>query len=236
MDNSEKLINKIREGNLRPLPRWRFILRETVSWLVFAVAAVFGALAFSVILFAIQQVDFNLLRHMSHSWIELVLAVLPLLWLIFMVVFLVAAILSIRTSKRGYKFTSPALVGICAALSLLLGTLFFITGGGKWLENAFDTNISTYESINERKIKLWSLPEEGFLSGTIVKVIGDSMVLEDFSGKKWTIDIKNIDIVPSVKLEAGEQIKIIGKMKSGITFQAEKIRPWGGAERMKKGP
>jgi hypothetical protein len=236
MDNSEKLINKIREGNVRPLPRWRFIIKEALSWLIFSIAAAFGAVAFSVILFAMQQVDFNLLRHISHSGIELVLALMPVFWIVSLVIFLVAAIISIRNSRKGYKFTSPALLGICTALSILLGTLFFITGGGKWLENAFDTNISFYESINDRKVKLWSVPDEGFLSGTIVKVVGDSMILEDFSGKKWSIDIKNIDVVPSVKLESGEQIKIIGKMISGITFQAEKIRPWGGAERMKEHP
>jgi hypothetical protein len=233
MDNSEKLINKIKEDKLEPLPRWRFTLKDTTAWTVFTVAAVFGALAFSVVLFSVQQAEFDLLGHMSHSWLEFLLALVPLVWIICLVVFLLSAIISIRNSKKGYKFPSLTLVGLCASISILLGTLFFLVGGGQWLENTFEDNVSIYESVQDRKTKLWSMPEDGYLSGTILRVAGNSMELEDFQKKTWTINIDDIDIVPSVSLEKGEKIKIIGNMTSETTFLAEKIRPWGSMERMK---
>jgi hypothetical protein len=233
MDNSEKLISKIKEGNVKPLPKWRFVLKNASAWTVFIVAVAFGALAFSVVLFSIQQAEFDLLEHMSHSLLEFLLALIPLIWIILLVVFLIAAIISIRNSKKGYKFSSLSLVGLCASISILLGTLFFIIGGGQWLENAFDDNVSIYESVQDRKTRLWSMPEDGYLSGTITSIAGDAMRLEDFQGNTWTIDIKVIDVVPSVSLDKGEKIKIIGKMISKDSFTADKIRPWGSAERMK---
>jgi cytochrome c-type biogenesis protein CcmE len=233
MDNSEKLINKIKEGNVQPVPRWRFTVKDAAAWCTFCIAVVFGALAFSVVLFSIQQAEFYLLEHMSHSLLEFLLALIPLIWIILLLVFLVAAIISIRNSKKGYKFSSLSLIGLCASISILLGTFFFMVGGGKWLENVFDNNVSVYESVQERKTKLWSMPEDGYLSGSISSIQGDSMKLEDFQGKNWTIEINHTDVVPSVSLENGEMIKIIGKMTSDDTFIAEKIRPWGSGERMK---
>ncbi|MBK6785516.1 MAG: hypothetical protein IPG79_18530 [Saprospiraceae bacterium] len=40
---------------------------------------------------------------------------------------------------------------VSAALSMTIGTLFFITGGAKWLEKKFETHIESYESILEKK-------------------------------------------------------------------------------------
>jgi hypothetical protein len=78
------------------------------------------------------------------------------------------------------------------------------------------------------------MPEEGYLSGTIISIAGNSLELEDFQNKTWSINIDDIDIVPAVRLEKGEKIKIIGSMTSEDTFSAEKVRPWGSEERMKR--
>jgi hypothetical protein len=231
MDNSVKLIEKIKEQQVKPLSRRRFTARNNIIWLVFIFCVLFGALAFSVILFAIQQVDFDLIGHMSHSRIELILGLVPFFWIISLVVFLVIAMISIKNSKKGYKFTSPSLVGFGTGLSILAGTLFFISGGAQWLEHAFAANVSQYESIQERKTEVWSVPEDGFLSGTILSAGDSTFELDDFNGKSWIVDFKNADIVPSISIIDGEKIKLTGKMTSGNTFKADKIRPWGGFQR-----
>ena len=120
------------------------------------------------------------------------------------------------------------------SLSILSCTLFFIAGGGKWLERAFAVNVSLYESIQEKKTKLWMLPEEGYLSGTIESATEDSIYLKDFNGDLWTILHREADISPSVSMKKGEKLKIIGTMLSESRFQAEKIRPWGGLNRFNK--
>ena len=209
-------------------------MKNAAAWLLFIFAVVLGALAFSVVLFAIQQIDFDLIAHMQHSWFELLLGLLPFFWIVSLVLFLVAAMISIKNSRKGYKFSSPSLLGFSTALSILLGTLFFISGGAKWLENAFATNISLYESVQDKKIKLWTMPEDGYLSGTITEVDDDSLRLTDFNDKAWTIMIRGAEIVPAVSLVEGEKVKITGEMKSGDVFKAGKIRPWGGADRMRE--
>lgn len=230
MDSSSKLMEKIREQQVKPIPRWRFILKNSITWTLFILALLFGALAFSVILFSIQQLDFNILTHMSHSLAELLLALLPFFWLISLVILLILAAFSLKNSKKGYKLTSARVIGYSTALSILLGTLFFISGGGKWLENSFATNVSVYESLNERKTKVWSTPEAGQLSGTITATYGDSVELKDFNGVLWIILLQDADIVPAVRLEEGEMIKLTGRMLSEQRFAGDKVRPWGGMQ------
>ena len=219
---------------MKPIPRWRFTLKNALTWSVFIISALFGALAFSVILFAIQQLDFDLVAHMSHSRFELLLGLMPFFWIVTLIIFLVMAMISIKNSKKGYKFSAPKVMAFSISLSILSGTLFFIAGGGKWLERAFAVNVSLYESIQEKKTKLWMLPEEGYLSGTIESATEDSIYLKDFNGDLWTILHREADISPSVSMKEGETLKIIGTMLSESRFQAEKIRPWGGLNRFNK--
>ena len=228
MDPSEKLISAIREKDIRPTPEWRFRLKEVLFTGSFLAAAVLGALAFSIILFAIQQTDFNVLGHLSHSRLELFLGLLPLLWIACLILALTAANYGIRHSKKGYKFTLARRAGYSAALSLLLGTAFFITGGAQWLEHAFAVRVSLYDSIQDKKIRLWSMPEEGQLAGEILKIDPDRFDLRDFNGKNWAVQYDSAWIAPVVLLEKGEKIKLVGVMTGRGRFQAGEIRPWEG--------
>ncbi|MBK9013752.1 MAG: hypothetical protein IPM82_06495 [Saprospiraceae bacterium] len=228
MKGSEKLIEAIKQQDIQPVPKWQFSLKNGLAWAGFLVAVVLGAMAFSVILFAIQQTDFNMVSHLSHSRLEMFLGLLPFIWIVFLIVFLAVAFYSIQYSKKGYKFTAAKLVGFSALLSILLGTLFFIGGGGHQLEHAFAVNVDVYESLQQRKTKLWSMPEDGYLSGQIEEVSAEYFVLKDFNNKAWKIHYESAFIAPVVRLEKGETVKLIGKLASKDEFTAEEIRPWGG--------
>ena len=218
---------------MKPIPRWRFTLKNSLTWFVFITSIILGALAFSVVLFSIQQVDFNLVSELPHSWLTWLLGLLPYFWIITLVVFLVAAILGIRSSKKGYKFNAMALAGFSTAFSILLGTLFFISGGGRWLEQTFASTVGIYESIQDRKVKLWVLPDEGYLAGTIKRIQGDEISILDFKGNAWTVAFTDADIPPVVALENGAEIKIVGERTGPGKFRADMIRPWGGEGRLR---
>jgi hypothetical protein len=234
MDNAAKLVEKIKQENLRPKARWRFTLKNVMAWLGFVSAAFIGAVSFSVILFAIQQVDFNVVDHISHSLLELFLSMIPMVWILCLIVFVSMAAISLQYSKKAYKLGSLKLIGLCVAFSILTGTLFFYSGGAKWLEQAFDTNIDIYESIQDRKTKMWTQPTEGYLSGIIQSVDDNAFELRDFTDKLWQVEYQDVDIVPSVSVIPNEKIKMIGKMTGDNKFIAEKIRPWGGEFRQKR--
>lgn len=228
MKRSEKLLQTIREQELRPIPRAWFTLRNAFVWTGFTLSALLGALAFAVILFCIQQTDFNLIAHLSHSKLELFLGLLPFFWLGALSVFLISAMLSFRQTPRGYKVTPGRLAAYNAGLSILAGAILFLAGAGPKFEQVFDTNLGLYESMQEKKVKLWSAPEQGYLSGVITTANDTSLTLRDFKGQDWNIDCQEAFVAPVVRLEAGEQIKLVGKMSQSGNFKADEIRPWGG--------
>lgn len=234
MENSKKIIETIKGKNIRPIPRSYFVAKNIMVWLAFAASVLIGAAAFSVILFSIQQTDFDLVSHLRHSRFEFVLGVLPFFWITVLIVFLIIGFFSVYHSKNGYKLKWSAPLAISVALSVLLGTLFFIAGGGERLEKTFALRLSLYESIQEKKAKIWMAPEEGFLAGKI-DTVGDSLFqMTDLQGKTWQINFREAFIPPVVLLEKGETVKLVGKLTGYNHFTAAEVRPWGGPEHRKK--
>ena len=54
------------------------------------------------------------------------------------------------------------------------------------------------------------------------------ILIEDFDGKKWKINIQNTVIRPRASLELGGKIKIIGEILEENVFTAKEIRRWEG--------
>ena len=227
MNNTEKILEKIKKENIKPIPRWRSSVGEILTWAGYLLFLAFGSISFSVILYTIQQSDFELLKHYGHSTLEFLLVFFPLLWLIILLLFLGASVLSGIKSYRGYKLGYGRWLGFSTLMSLVLGTLLFVYGGGKWFEQTFADKIEMYNSLEEKRIRIWSDPEDGRLSGKITRVEEKSIELSDFQNHRWYINIENAFVAPRVLLEEGEFIKINGSRESDDHFRATDLRPWG---------
>ncbi len=228
MNNAQKIIDKIKGENIQPRPEWSFASAEYIKWGAFMLFISIGSISFSIILFAISVNGFDMLQHFKHSKLESILVILPILWLATLILFLGGSIVSIMHTGRAYKYSFGKWVSLSTGISIAIGTLFFITGGAKWLEHKFETNIESYESIQEKKTAIWSQPELGTLSGEIVEVAGDTLYIKDFKSRFWTIDISSAFIAPKVVMETTEQIKLNGKKTGDAIFKADQIKPWGG--------
>ena len=234
MNNKDKIIEIIKNQNIKPKPKWYFAFKNISVWLFYIFFMLIGAISFSVILFSIQQTDFELLSHLGHSKLELFLSVLPFIWLILLIIFILGSLFAIYNSKRGYKFTFSKLIAINVGLSIIFGTIFFVGGGAAWFENAFAIRTGFYESIQKRKQKIWQNPQKGNLAGIINKVENNGLEIIDFENKKWIINIDSTFIANPVLLEKDEKIKIIGSKINDSVFKAKEIYPWGGKEMRNK--
>jgi len=231
---SQKLLNKITAEQIKPSPRWHFILRNYIFWSVFLIFVVLGSIAFSIILYAITENDFDLLSF-SGSKIEFLFSVLPLLWILFLVIFSIISIFGIRHTKTGYRYSFLKILSFNILLSIFSGALFFYTGGAEKMERIFAENISVYKSFEERRISRWSHPENGFLSGLILENKSkDIILIKDFNGMKWEINIQDAFIRSKLYLNQGEKIKITGEILEDNIFTAQEIRKWEGRESRRK--
>ena len=234
MSNTDKLMQRIKDSGDQPIPKWKFVLKRSIIWFSFGFAVIAGSLAFSVILFSLRETGFWALQHLDHSGWEMVLSLLPFIWLIALLIFLLVAIYSIQSSDKGYKLTLSKWVGYSAAISIVLGTIFYLGGGGQWLENTFASKASFYESVQEKKARIWMQPENGLLAGTLTEIKPDALIMKDFNGKSWVIKYEDAFIAPVLRLEEGEEVKLVGNIKVDNTFLAEEIRPWQGRKKSRQ--
>ena len=225
----------MKEQNIKPIPKWRFTLNRFLIGLAIIISIGIGGLAFSIILFSIQQLGFDLITHMTHSTVEFLLGLLPFIWIILLIIFLVLGMVRIKNSRKGYKLSPARLLAYNTSFSILFGVLFFISGGAQWFEHVFDVNVSSYESVREKKVNMWSMPEKGYLSGTIESITDNSLILRDFSNKRWVIDFKDAKIPAVLDMEEGSEIKLFGQMISKTEFKASELKPWGGNQRFYNG-
>jgi len=228
MNTFDKISKQIKDEDIKQTPKWYFFFKNARIWAGFLISVIIGAMAFSVILFSVQQADFVLLNHAEHSKFESILVFLPFFWIVILIIFSIFAFYSIRSSKKAYKYSLMSLIRLSTFLSILIGTLFFISGGAQKLEQSFANKIEAYNSLQEKKLQIWLNPTEGLLAGEIIKTVSDTIYLKDFSKKEWKIVFKDVYIPPILELERGEEIKLVGVLKSDTTFIAKEIRPWRG--------
>ncbi len=236
MNTFDKISQQIKNEDIKQTPKWHFLFKNTRIWVAFLLSILIGGLAFSVILFSIQQSDFELLSHAKHSKLERILVFLPFFWIVILFVFSIFAFYSLRSSKKAYKYSLLSLLSLSTFISILLGTLFFISGGAQKLEESFANNIEAYKSLQERKLQIWMNPENGMLAGSIHKINSDTIYLIDFSNKHWKIIYKDVFIPPILELEKDEEIKLVGSIQNHGIFVAKEIRPWKGFGKQSNNP
>lgn len=232
MSNAQRLVERIRSDRLKPRPRWMFAAMTALLRLVYVASAALGALAFSVVLFAVQQAEFNLLTHATHSRLELFLSLLPLAWLGLLAVGLALAADSARRQPGGYKIAFARRLLYSLGMSAVLGTVLFVAGGAQVLERSFAERVGFYESLQEKKARMWSQPERGYLSGELLEANGAQLRLRAFDGQEWAVRYDSVSfIAPIVRLLPGDTIKIVGIQRAERAFSAREIRPWVGLGR-----
>lgn len=227
MENAKKLLEKIQHDHVTQKSRFEFTAKNVLFWMLFSASILIGGLAFSVMIFAFSQTEFDLIEHLTHSRIEFILSMLPILWIILTGIFAILSIWGVRHTKKGYKYSPLTVIGGSILCSIVLGTVFYLSGGAERFEAIFARNVPGYQSVEEKKLTTWSNPEQGFISGTIQST-GTTILLKDWNGDDWQIDTTNALIRGRASMNVGSQIKIIGELQQDNQFKAEEIRPWNG--------
>lgn len=223
-----RLLEKIKKEAIQPKPKIYFSLKSIGLWILLFGSIVLGAIAFSIVLYAYQESGLEIPDLRTQSRTALFLALTPLLWVLGLFLFLALAIWFTRATPRGYKLTWTYIILLSVLLSMTTGYLCFKAGGAEFIDSSFYFSRLDLPSIENQKRKIWSDAEQGRLSG-VIKEAGDTiLVLEDFRGKVWALNIAKTFIRPRVNYRAGEEIKCLGSLTPEGTYIVTEIRPWVG--------
>jgi len=225
---SNEVLKKIKDNNIKPKPLWYFITKNYFIWSVFGISIILGSFAFSMVLFIIKQLDWDIYHYMGGSFLSTVFVSLPYLWLIFLILFTGIAYYNFIHTKRGYRFKFMSVLLMSLIISIILGTGLYFNGFSERLENIFSEKIPYYNRLVYSCEEQWMQPERGLLAGTIIEtgLPENNFILMDLNNNRWKIEASKVIWKGKTTSVVGLKIKLIGKRIDDNNFKAMEIRPW----------
>lgn len=226
-DISRKALERIREEDIHPEAMWKFVLRKTLLWTGIAFAGVFAAISLSVIIFSIFSIDHGILGFAPRRLFSpAVFRSLPPLWIGSLLAFMTLAIFEYRETGHGYR-RSPLFVVIATFLTVFAaGTLLHLLRVGERSDGALRKAIPVYEQAVRPREEFWRHPENGFATGIISDTSESGFLLESPDGDALAIRIEKDTIIrPSVRIEGGRAVRVIGNQEPDGSVEAEEILP-----------
>ncbi len=233
--SSDKIIQEIEKRQVVPIPRWHFILKHIVFWLLAVVSVITGAISMATAVYVFIDNDYvtdyaNIEKLFAQRpVVEIIVQSIPYVWLIAMALFIVASYYGLRNTRKGYRYPTLRVMAGSLAMSSLLCLAMQGFDIGKYIHRYLIENVSGYSRLINTNEILWAKMEKGLLGGKLVSHADrDSVVvIKDYRGHFWTVDISGAKIYPGVKFEIEKKyLKVTGFKTGPESFKAETIRPW----------
>lgn len=174
---SQDVLKKIEAQNIAPRPRWHFILRNIVVWMIAVFCIVFGALTVSLMIFIFTHGAWEARGIIDRGPFEHFFAVFPLLWLISFILFIVLADYAVRATKMGYKYSTGVLALIIIVTSVIGGMALHIIGVSQHTDKALGQHVPYYKTVEMQQNRFLHIPEKGQIVGRVINVGEDTFVI-----------------------------------------------------------
>ncbi len=218
---TKKIIDQIKEEKISPESIFLVRLRKTAVWTFVVVSILAGSVAVSAISFVVRNSEYDLIQKFGSAFF---FQSMPYFWLIFLAAFLFVGDYIYDKTTFGYRYGVAKIAGVYIISTVLIGTTFVSLGSDRLFENEIRED-SLMRGMIFNHTLVWAQPENGFLSGKIRDLSTSTLILVDFRGKEWLVNIDGCMIRKPVQMINGEYIKLIGK-NNNDSFKAEDIRPW----------
>lgn len=224
---SDSIVNKIKCDQIKPVPKWHFLLKSYTFWTLFILSMILGSLSFSVMVHIAQSGDLDLIDHLQGNWLVSAVMLLPVFWLVSLVFFAALAFLNWKCTKKGYCIKRRWIVLGSILLSMVLGAFFYLLGLGRQTDLLMTRALPFYDQYKHKARKdLWQQPEKGLLTGKIIDVDEDTekLLVRDEDGKDWIVDDRDIVWENDNLEERGRIVKVLGQITGESEFQAVEVR------------
>lgn len=224
---SDSIIGKIKCEQIKPVPKWHFLMKKCTLWTMFFVSVVLGSLSFSVIMHIVNAGDLSFADHLHGNWFISAVMLLPVFWMIWLFIFAILAFLNWKCTKLGYCTKRRWLLLGSILASMFLGQIFYMLGLGRHIDNAMTLAAPFYDQYkHQTRSQMWMQPDRGFLIGKIIEIDEEmeKLLVKDEFGKNWIVDDLDIDWENEGLERKGKMIKIKGQKTSESEFEAKEIR------------
>lgn len=225
-----KILAIIHKEHIKPVPKWKFLLKNYGRWVIFGFLVLLGSLSVSVVIFMFTDRDWDIYRYLDKSLFEYILLGIPYFWFLLVSGFVAFAYYDLKKTRTGYKYSFTKIGAINVLASILLGTVFFYSGLGAKIDTAFADNLPYYRDLHGfNGPRVWDNPSKGLLAGEITEIMNeDSFVVQDLKGNLWMVACNHCLGGNGIAGVIGVPVKLIGKSEGEGAFQVSEIRPFNG--------
>ncbi len=225
-----RVLARITNEHLVPRPRWEFIWKNYFFWTLGALAVAIGALAFSAMLFEIENIDWRLSVATHTSLWSFFLDAAPILWVSVLALFILVGYGNIRRTKHGYRYPLAVIALGAVLTSFTLGGAFYAAGFGGEIEEAIGDHPPFYRPILLEERSWWLAPQKGLLAGQILSFVPGttSFVLRDLNGRIWNIEGDELHSADRAIAAQGGIVRVVGTPTTATNsvFHACFVFPW----------
>jgi hypothetical protein len=226
---TKKIMDKVKEGTVKKIPKWRFVVKRVFVWISLFVAILLGAFSVSMMIFQIVNVDWDLVPRMVPDAGFGILKLVPYFWLFISVLLFVFVYFDFKNTRKGHRYGGGVIIGLSFLVTLILGSVIYSVRASQFADDVF-LKVPFYRNMHMGREMMWNMPERGIIAGVIMKIEGDdAIVLEDMMKFIWNVNIEKARFGkgPVERLfVVGDRVKAIGKIVGPGSFKAEEIRPF----------
>ncbi|MDD4900835.1 MAG: hypothetical protein PHS62_01825 [Patescibacteria group bacterium] len=222
----QELLNKIDNQHLQPKPRWQFLLKNYIVWLLGALSLVLGSVTMALVLYMLRYDELDVYRRAGGQIWNEALLIVPLFWLVCLILFILFVFYDFKLTKKGYRYSLVAVLSIIILTSVILGGAFHLLGVGKIVDDALGRRAPFYDRIMNPGINFWSQPTAGRLVGVITQQTNaDEYLLLDGSGIRWAVLTAGAKRDRRAQIIIGLPARFLGEAQDDHYFRAEEILP-----------
>jgi hypothetical protein len=232
--SSDLIIDEIEKRKVVPIPRWHFLARRAVFWILAVISVITGSISMATAIYVFLDQDFmvdqaRITRFLAQQpLLDDVIDSIPYLWLIALLLFIVVAYYGFRHTKKGYRYPTLRVIGGSLLLSLTLSGLLNLFDVGQVIHRYLIENVSGYDHLVYANEQRWTQARKGWLGGKVIRSdeSGHRLFVMDYKKRIWTVDMGHTEVTPGTRILPGRYLKITGVKTGPRAFTAASLQPW----------
>lgn len=217
IDVKNTILNSISES--KPLPRWYFRLVTGVRMLVISIMVIISGFVLLGLFSALDGQSIQYLDYVEKISYRISIIAFPVVWIVVFGIFLVTVLSLIRSLRYGYRASVSVLIVGFIISSIIVAMATGLLFGNRATDLAH-TPVIMLENF------IWSQPNRGRISGSVISRTDKSIVLYDSIGYQWTIDTKYLLPKSMDTVSTRDSVRIVGIWSGDFTFTACQVFPW----------
>jgi hypothetical protein len=221
MSDTSKLqtavMERITSGDVCPRSRGWFTCLECFVYTFWFISVLVGAVALAVLFYIVVHGWYSFYELTGMSRMGLVLAYLPLFWVVILVATVALAYKNFRRTRRGYRYPVWLVLVACIGMSFIGGAALYWLGVGQLVDTELGERMpAMYESYVQSEAKFWDQPHDHRWYGTLASTSAGWM-LTDRSGAEWMVNFAHIPLAAAAVPHDGALVYLLGtSTKPGV--------------------